>query len=494
MSEWIRLDSLGTGGMNADQVHGRAMTDFDIAVNVRPQGESLVGAGGYLSVGATPVAFTTLFRGRNPTERINVLAGASHVYDWDGTHWADRTGAAVADAQPEQRWSGGYLTGSILLANQKAVRTYTPGLDTATQLMGYDALAGTTWEGLGNSARVLRPFREYAMVGAPLLSGTRYNTRVMWSASVEPGQKPTDWVARATNDAGDTDLADTPGSIIDMIPLRDALLIYKADSIYSCQWTGGNSVFSFRRLTTGKGIYSRDSVVEHAGRHWCIGLEDIFSTDGNSIQTLAWGKVKQWWIADRDATKARNNFAAADTLSGEILFFYASRCASGAWPDKALVLNLQTQQFFVRDYAKAFRHAHETLKLGTEDTSQVWLLGLSDSRVYDLEGYPTRDNLAIPAYVERTHLAGDTGHDWTQVDQIKLQMIGAAATVKLGTHAAPGADVVWGSPAQCDPAKDYKTDLRANGHQIAYRVEWNTTEDWQLKGMDFLGQKSGERR
>lgn len=494
MSDWLSLDSLGTGGMNADQLNGRAPVEFDLAVNARPQGAALVGAGGYLTVGTPPQSFTTLFRGRNPTARINLLAGADHVYEWGGTTWTNRTGTAVADAQPAQRWSGGWLTGVVILANQKVVRTFAPGLDATTLPMAYDAVLANTWESLGHTARVLRPFREYAFAGAPSLAGVRYNTRVMWSKAVEPGQRPTDWVARATNDAGDVDLADTPGTIVDMIPLRDSLLIYKTDSIYSCQWTGGNNVFNFRRLTTGKGIYSRDSVVEYGGRHWCIGLEDIFATDGNSIETLAWGKVKQWWLADRDPVKARNNFAAVDTLAGEVLFFYASTAATGDWPDKALVMNLQTQQFFVRNYALDIRHAHETLKLGTTDTSQVWFLGLTAATVYDLEGYPTRNGAAIPSYIERTHLIGEPGHDWTQVDQIKLQLSGANATVKLGTHAAPGAPVVWGTPVTCDPATDYKTDLRANGYQIAYRVDLSTTTDWQLKAIDFLGQMSGERK
>lgn len=494
MSNWSSLDNLGAGGMNADQLNGRPPNAFDMAVNVRPQGAALVGAGGYLTLGTPPQVFTTLFRGRNPTARINVFAGPSHIYDWDGATWTDRTGATVADAQPEQRWSGGWLTGVVLLANQKAVRTFAPGLDGTSQAMGYDAVAGTTWEGLGYSVRVLRPFREYAFAGLPKFGAVSYNTRVMWSAAVEPGQRPTDWVARSTNDAGDIDLADTPGSIVDMIPLRDALIIYKSDAIYAAQWVGGNQVFNFRRLTTGKGIYSRDAVVEYAGKHWCIGLEDLFACDGNTVQSLAWGKVKQWWLADRDPTKARNSFAAADTLSGEVLFFYASLAAMTNWPDKALVLNLETNEFFVRDYAQSLRHAHETLKLGTVDTSQVWLLGLTVAKVYDLEGYPTRDALPVPSYIERTHLFGEPGHDWVQVDQAKLQLSGSSATIKLGEHVAPGAPVTWRTPVTTDPATDYKTDVRANGHQVAYRIDWSTTTPWQLKALDLLVQKSGGRK
>jgi hypothetical protein len=342
--------------------------------------------------------------------------------------------------------------------------------------------------------RVLRPFKEYAFAGLPKMGTVSYNTRVMWSKAVEPGQRPTDWVARATNDAGDIDLADTPGSVVDMIPLRDALMVYKSDAIYACQWVGGNQVFNFRRLTTGKGIYSRDAVVEYAGKHWCIGLEDIFVNDGNTIQSLAWGKAKDWWLADRDPLKARNSFAAADTLAGEVLFFYASRVATTNWPDKALVLNLETNAFFVRDYGLSLRHAHETLKLGTVDTSQVWLLGLTSNVVYDLEGYPTRDALPVPSYIERTHLDMAPGHDWMQVDQAKLQLSGAPATIKLGEHVAPGATVTWRGPVAVNPATDYKTDVRANGNQIAYRIDWNTTATWQLKNLDLLVQKSGERK
>ena len=494
MSEWTSLDNLGSGGMAPDQTNGRAPNILDLAVNVRPVGAALAGAGGYAALSPLPQQFTTLFRGRNPTARINILAGAGHIYEWDGAAWTDRTGSAVSDGQPEQRWSGGWLTGVVILANQSKVRTFAPGLDSASTPMGYDATAGTTWEGLGYTARVMRPFREYAFVGVPTISGTAFNTRVMWSAAVEPGQRPTDWIARETNDAGDVDLADTPGSIVDMVPLRDSLLVYKTDAIYSCQWAGGNQVFTFRRLTTGKGIYSRDSVVEYAGKHWCIGLEDIFVTDGNTVQSLAWGKAKEWWLNDRDPLKARNNFAAADTLAGEVLFFYASKAASTNWPDKALVLNMETNAFFVRDYGQAIRHAHETLKLGTADTSQVWFLGLTSGTVYDLEGYPTRDGAAIPAFLERTHMFGEPGHDWVQVDQTKLLLSGASGTFKLGTHVAPGAAVEWKPIVAVNPAVDYKTDARANGYQLAYRLDVSATTFWQLKAINLLVQKSGDRK
>ena len=268
-SEWIPIDKLGTQGVEPDlmAVH-REPASLDDAVNVRALGPNLANAGGYTEVsnGTLPHAANTLFLAKNVDQRLLITCSKESIYQFTGALWTDITGDAVDDTfQPDIRYTGGWLTGALTLANELVVRTYKPGVDSTTQKMHYDPnIAGDpgTWEGLGYNAKVFRPFREYMLAGNVHLDDATYPSRIMWCNPVEPGQVPDDWVPTDTNRAGDVDLADTPGSIIDMHPLRDYLMVYKRDSVYLCKWVGGNEVFSFKRVTTAEGLNTKDCLVE----------------------------------------------------------------------------------------------------------------------------------------------------------------------------------------------------------------------------------------
>jgi hypothetical protein len=282
-----------------------------------------------------------------------------------------------------------------------------------------------------------------------------------------------------------------------MHPLRDALLIYKRDSIVSCQFVGGNDVFSFRTLTKTKGIYTRDCIVEHNGFHWVQGVEDIFLVDGNTSTSLLWGKIKRFWLKDRDELRADNNFTVLDPVNEEVLFAYVSTSApvGYTYPDKCLALSLKNNVFTFRDYAMEMPYALSSLDVVNQTSANLVFYGIdrTGSRLLDLEAAPDRLGSPVPAYFTRTGLFSDPGHDWVQVDQIKLQMTGQDATLKLGDQIAIDAPVTWRGDFAVDPATDYKTDARANGNLIAYRVDIDTLTDWQACNLMLLVQKSSER-
>jgi len=442
------------------------------------------------------IAFNTLFQAKEFNDRKLILMAQDSVYEFDGTTWADITGAAVDDGKDE-RWTGGWLTGALTLANQLVVRTFKPGVDAATVPMQYDPATGDTWEEKNYTAEVFRPFREYMLAGNVTWDGAHYPSRVQWCHPVEPGQVPDDWTAGAEDFAGDVDLADTPGAVVDMIPLRDSLLIYKRDAIHLCQWIGGNSVFSFPKMTSNKGIHSRDCVVEYNGYHWCQGIEDIFLVDGNVAQSLVADKMKNTWLADRDENKAQYGFTALDPVHEEVLFAYVSKNAPAeyTYPDKVLVLSLRNKAFFFRDYGLEMPYASIGLDVVNQSSANLVFYGIdrTGSRLLDLEAAPDRLGAPVPAYFTRTGLFSDPGHDFVQVDRIKLQITGSTAAVKLGDQVAVDASVVWRDEYSVDPVTDYKTDNRANGNLIAYHVAIDTLTKWQISNLSMLVQKSGER-
>ena len=50
---------------------------------------------------------------------------------------------------------------------------------------------------------------------------------------------------------------------------------------------GGNDVFSFNRVFDKVGLINSNAVVEAEGRHYCFGLDDIYTHDGTSKISIA---------------------------------------------------------------------------------------------------------------------------------------------------------------------------------------------------------------
>ena len=443
---------------------------------------------------ADPV--NTMFYAQSVNQRLIVVTSESAIWEFDGQVWQDITGAAVADGTSE-RWTGGWLSGGLTLANRLVTRTYRPGIDVSSQAMVYDGETGQTWEDRQRSALVFRPFREYMLAANVREGSSEFPSFIQWCDPVLPGQIPTDWMTRDTNRAGDVDLPDTPGEIVDMIPLRDYLMIYKTDSVYTCQWIGGNDVFAFRRLTKAKGIFARNTVAEYLSRHWAQGSEDIFLLDGNSITSLLWGKLKRSWLNDRDPDRAQNNWTVHDPINEEMLFGYVSVNAPAEYkfPDKILACSLKNNAWHFREYGVEIPFCLMALSVENQQSADLLLYGIdrTNSRLLDLESAPDRLGAPVPAYFLRTGLFSDPGHDFVQVDRAKLQITGNQATLKLGDQIAIDAGVTWRGDFTVNPVSDYKTDARANGNLIAYRVDIDTLNDWQVSNLILLVQKSGGR-
>lgn len=502
-SQWINIDKLGTVGVEPDLMPThRQPQSLDEASNIRAVGPNLSNAGGYLQVTPNvPLAANSMFLAKDEDDRILILCSQDSIYQYTGTTWKDITGTAVDDGT-DSRWSGGWLTGAITLANNKVVRTYKPGVDAATQPMVYnggpDGAGDETWESKNYSAKVFRPFREYMLAGNVTWGNARYPSRVQWCDAVEPGQVPVDWVPRDTNDAGDVDLADTPGSVVDMHPLRDKLMVYKRDAIHSCEWIGGNSVFAFKRLTTIRGLSAKECIVEYDSLHYVQGADDIFQTDGNKVHSLLWGRNKRAWLADRCNLSCERAFTAIDIENEEILFFYRRRSAPSSimWPNRALVFSLRNNAFTGwRDYDLEVPHAGQALDVDDQNNSDLVFYGIDrgNSRLLDFEAAPDRLDNPVPSYFYRTGLFGDPGHDWVQIDEAKLNLTGARATLQVGDQVALDGVIRWQNPLPVNPMEDYKTPTRTNGNLIAYRVDISTKQAWQVSSLMLRVQKSGER-
>lgn len=183
------------------------------------------------------------------------------------------------------RITGGSLNG-VLMINNPVNGLYYWGGSTATRLRKFP---------FGNVADAGRPFKNYFVQLASTISGVKKPHNVAWSNATDPGSIPTTFTASASNDAGNVDLAETPGAMVDCLPLGDTNIIYKKDARYAMQYVGSNEVFRFVRLPGTDGLYSVDCVVDTPKGHvFLTQNKDVMIHQGGSAVSIAEGRVRNW--------------------------------------------------------------------------------------------------------------------------------------------------------------------------------------------------------
>jgi len=187
-----------------------------------------------------------------------LLAGLAKTHCFDGTAHTDITRTVGGDyaATEDLNWTGSVFNGIPLINNSvDAPQMWSP-------VAASQALQALSNWPANTTCRTLRAFRNFLIAGDITKSGTRYKQMVKWSHPAGVGALPSSWdETDATKDAGEWPLAETPGAILDFVPLRDLNIVYKEDAVYKMQWVGGVYVFSFRELTTEIGLLSRRCAV-----------------------------------------------------------------------------------------------------------------------------------------------------------------------------------------------------------------------------------------
>ena len=509
-SEWDDISGFGAHGVQSDMLpFRRDKASLDVGENCRPQGGNLRGAGAYTNTEPLPVVLNTLFYGRNiegggvTPKRVLVACGNENIWRWNGDDWLEITGDAVDDGYG-LRWTGGWMQEGFVLANKLSVRTWRPNIDTlGSNPMVWDGGPegnGDTWETLGNHCWVMRPWGpsgEYCFAGDvwEASEGRRFPARVRWSHPVASGNVPEDWVVRDTNQAGYVDIDDTPGSIREMVPLRDYLAIYKRDSIWLADYVGPPQEFRFRCVVRNRGIVATDSVVEYNGTHYCQGPDDIFTFDGSAVKSILWGKVKQQYLSEVDTTKSKQAFTLIDPIREEIQFHYVKVGSGSFWPDRVLVLDLNTNSFWFRTYNVDISHAIATPSVDASDTNQQVLHAIDQpgQRILSLEEGTTQNGVNVVSQIARHGLYAGPGHEFVQVDTSSLGLSGQQGTFRLGGQVSPDAPVTWRNAMSMDPVTDYRTDVRQNDQIISYELTINAPTDWQLSHISLLVQQAGNR-
>ena len=315
-------------------------TDFETA------GTVTIGSEQVTYTGKSATQFTGCTRGANSTSAAAHLDGAVVTRT---KKWYDITRASGAySATAAENWAATVIGGVLIMTNKVDDPQYwalAAGVPATAQKM-QDL---NNWPA-STECKSMRSFRSFLVALNVTKSSVNYPRLVKWSTEAATQTTPTSWdETSATVDAGEYELADSKGEILDGLQLEDNFMIYKEDSIYSMQYVGTPFIFSFRQISPTIGAIAKNCVAEFPGGHAIFGNGDFYINDGRTIKPILPPKLRSYVFTTIDGDAISRSFVVADYGRSEMLFCFSQDGGVTGQPDRAIVWNWNQNTFTIRD-------------------------------------------------------------------------------------------------------------------------------------------------
>ena len=369
----------------------------------------------------------------------------------------------------------------------------------------------------GDRAEVVRPFKNHLFAGDMTESvAGRLPNKIKWSDAADPGFVPPGWTPTAAGDAGDVELSDTPGPIIDFLPLRGSLIIYKQHSTYICDFVGGQFVFSFRKLFHTSGVLARNCVTEYNGRHYVLTDDDIVVHDGNTIRSLLDDRARRAVFDNLDADNFQSSFVINYEKRKELWFCLPS--AGNFFADKAVIYNLQEDAWSLRDLVEVAHGitgivSDTTISDQWNDNTSLWnnevrrwdqqlqneaeqsiVLASTDealpltSRLLEADLPSDFDGVPVNGLLQKLEMHFDEPDRLKLVKRCYPKMsanTGTQVEIRLGGSDFPGGPITWSPPFTFIKDVTERVDAFAQGRYISFELSSSSLNPWQLIGFDL---------
>ena len=410
--------------------------------------------------------------------------------------------------------------GTINIGSEKI--TYT-GVTSTTFTGCARGAAGTTAASHSDNDNVtistlcksMRAFRSFLVALNITKDGVNFPRVVKWSTEAATQTLPTSWnETTSTVDAGEFELADTKGDILDGLQLRDSFMIYKEDAVYSMTFVGTPFIFSFRQLSPTIGAISKNCVAEFDGGHAIFGKGNFYINDGQRIKPILPMKLKDYVFQSIDGAQTNKCFVVADYGRTEILFCFTADGAETNHPNKAVIWNYVTNTFTIRDipdcahmgYGNVANPTTSTTWAGTSGTwattTGPWTMSYDlqdkvllfadpgNTKLYRDRSGNKNATADMVSYIERTGLSLD---ERGTPDQSSVKRISAiypkmsvsstnTINVYLGTSMSTEGGLTWNAPVTFNPNTQSKVSVRGTGKLYAVKFESTGDLEWELDG------------
>jgi hypothetical protein len=365
--------------------------------------------------------------------------------------------------------------------------------------------------------KALRTYRNFLVALNVTKAGNNFPFMVKWSSPADPGSVPSTWDPNdATQDAGETDLAESQGAIIDGLQLRDSFMIYKEDSVWRMTYTGGQFVFAFQKVLGISGALNRNCIVDIDGYHVVLTGSDVIVHDGQNANSILDKQARRALFQDFDVNAIDRAFVFKNPFLNEVFICYPQ--AGNSIPNKALVWNYKDRTVSYRDLPNT-HHANFgpvdgslgdtwdsdsdpwnsdlTLWNGpdfTPNTTRV-LMASENQRLYLLDTSASYDGVKPTWYLERVGLSFGTPETRKLVRGIRLRVTGAVGDtimVKIGSSDDPYTDPTYSSAITHIIGTTVSCDTFVSGRYIAVRIESGSAYFARLDSYDLDIVEEGE--
>ncbi len=492
-------------------------------INMRFKGGLAERAPGYLSAFVQP---TQILYGLFSAKKIDgtnyiVGGGTTKVFAYSTDTEYEITGSTTPGSSADSRWTGGSLTGFLILNDGGAADPQFIAIEelgTATNLADL-----TNWPA-STTCKVLRPFKYFLVAGGMIESGTTYPYKVRWSASAEPGTLPASWVASVSNDAGSVDLDSNEGPIVDMIPLGDQLAIYQEKAITLMRYVGGSDaanrlVMAFNRIPVGStgGMINNNCGVDVAGvGHVVLSSSDVYVFNGSSIKSILDNRLRNWLFTNVDPQYKKRCFVLANVRDSEVMICFPEYGATAC--TKAITWNYTDNTLGIRDLPSATSGIYSEISVDNVVTwsnvegtwssiTSTWeslnqlanslphtVLSGTSQRLYVLGRGYSNDGFELNAELRRSYIAvGDAQRVkffrsvWPRFDLAEDQNI----YVSIGTSMSVNEEPVWQPEIVFDGGTSRAVYVNRSGRFLGLRIRSNDGQPWRIKSLDVDVQPQG---
>lgn len=442
-----------------------------------------------------------------------MYASLTKVYVTDGATHTDLTRTTGGDysANINDNWTGVVLGGIPVLNNGNDDPQMWSPVSTGTPLAKLTAWPAST------TCKAMRAFKTFLFALNVTKSGTNYPRLVKWSHSSSFNSVPSSWdESDATLDAGEYELADTRGDVVDGLQLNDSFIIYKDDSIWGAQFVGAPLIFKFYNITDQVGIFSRRCIAEYEGGHFVFGHNDCVVTDGQTVRSVLDKTNRRFLYNSIDSDGYTRAFVIANRQRREIWICFPSHGSTHC--DQALIWNWAENSFGHRDLPNVLdgkygiadtsgTAADWANRAGTWDASagswdqkqynptqnSLIFAGTNDTKIYMADDTNQEDGSNMTAFVERTGLAIGSPNKVKMARRIVPHMESSGIVdIYVGGQMETEGPVSWTGPYQFDPSLDHKIDCRVNHRLLAIKFESDSSINWKLNSMEVDIVSAGE--
>lgn len=455
---------------------------------------------------------------RSPNAIMWVYTGTAKAYVHDGSSESNITrGSGDYTGTASDRWTLLDFGGVVVLNN---------GVDAPQQ---WDGVPTNTAADLSNwpanyTAGAFGKYRNYLVAGDITKSGTRSPHLVLWSDPAETGAVPSSWdVTDATKLAGEKQIREAGGAILDFHEVGDINVIYKEGAMVAQTLTGGLDVFGFRTITEELGIFAKGTIKnfkdqQRRNRSFVFGADDIVVHDGFNIQSVVDQRLRRWLYQNIDTTNYGRAFVANDVRRQEMWACFPE--AGHTWCNLALVWNWVTGAFSIEEIpdlsalaygfydpsvqplrysdlsATPYRVFDTKYTAPRFNPTEKSLLGSSyaDTKLYEMNISGAFDGTAIQASMERTAWGFILDRYGKAVPNTELYKMCTeiyphfdgvgTVQIQVGSQKTVRSPVKWGPIHDFVIGTDKKVNPWIGGNLLSFRILSQGQPFWRMSGMD----------